>query len=156
MSPDFKDLLRLCDDHEVEYLIVGGYAVIRYTQPRYTKDIDLWIRPSAENAGKVAAAFRDFGIPLIEVTEADLATEGLQYVVGISPNAIDFLTTVKGLDFDKAWANRQTFETASGRLFYLSPSDLIASKKAIARHQDLADIEEILRIKPEADQSDEI
>ena len=151
MSPDFKELLQLFDAHEVEYLIVGGYAVIRYTQPRYTKDIDLWIRPSAENARKVARAFREFGIPLVEVTEEDLATEGLQYVVGIPPNAIDFLTTVKGLDFDAAWANRKTFETAIGRLSYVSPPDLVVSKKAVGRHQDLADVEEILRIHPEAE-----
>lgn len=151
MSPDFKDILRLFEKHEVEYLIVGGYAVIRYTQPRYTKDMDLWIRPSPENAEKVAAAFRDFGIPLIEVSEADLAQEGLQLMVGMPPNAIDFLTSIEGISFDAAWAKRRIFEASFGHLYYLSPSDLVASKRAAARLQDLADVEEILRIHPEAD-----
>jgi hypothetical protein len=150
MSPDFKDMLRLFEEHEVDYLIVGGYAVIRYTQPRYTKDIDLWIRPTRGNARKVADAFKEFGIPMMEVDESDLAEEGLQYMVGLPPNAIDFLTSIKGLNFDQAWHNRQVFETSHGRLLYLGLSDLLAAKKAMGRAQDLADIEEILRIHPEA------
>lgn len=153
MSPDFKEMLRLFEENNVEYLIVGGYAVIRYTQPRYTKDIDLWIRPSAENASRVADAFRSFGIPLIEVSEEDLSHEGLQYMVGLPPNAIDFLTSIKGLTFEAAWANKRVFETRHGKLIYLSPSDLVASKRATGRLQDLADVEEILRIHPEAEPS---
>lgn len=151
MSPDFKDMLRLLEEHEVDYLIVGGYAVIRYTQPRYTKDIDLWIRPTSENARKAVKAFREFGIPMIEVSESDLAEEGLQYMVGLPPNAIDFLTTIKGLNFDEAWNNRCVFETSHGRLLYLGVSDLVAAKKAMGRPQDLADVDEILRIHPEAE-----
>ncbi|WP_367872659.1 hypothetical protein [Luteolibacter sp. Populi] len=151
MNPDFKEILQVFEEHDVDYLIVGGYAVIRYSQPRFTKDLDLWIRPSAENAVKVARAFRAFGIPMVEVSEADLADEGLQYFVGRPPNAIDFLTTIKGLNFDAAWANKRVFDTDSGRLSYLSPTDLIISKRAVGRHQDLADVEEILRIHPEAE-----
>lgn len=153
MSPDFKDMLKLFEENDVDYLIVGGYAVIRYTQPRYTKDIDLWIRPSPENARKVAAAFREFGIPMMEVSESDLAEEGLQYMVGLPPNAIDFLTTIKGVDFDEAWKKKRIFETSHGRLLYLGVSDLVASKRALGRPQDLADIDEILRIHPEAESS---
>ena len=71
MNSDFKDLLRIFAEEEVEYLIVGAYAVIHYTQPRYTKNNDLWIRPSVDNAAKVARAFHRFGLPLIEVTQED-------------------------------------------------------------------------------------
>jgi hypothetical protein len=73
MNSDFRDLLRILAEEEVEYLIVGGYAVIYYTQPRYTKDIALWIRPSVENAARIVKAFHRFGLPLVEVTQEDLA-----------------------------------------------------------------------------------
>ena len=61
-------MLRLLEEHGVDYLVVVGYAVIRHTQPRFTKDLDIWIRPSRENAAKTAKALRAFGVPLIEVT----------------------------------------------------------------------------------------
>lgn len=153
MNQDFKELLQLFEELEVEYMIVGGYAVIRYTQPRYTKDLDLWLRPSPENAARVRKAFGKFGIPLIEVTEEDFASPGLQFMVGIEPNAIDFLTTIKGLDFQQAWENRQIIETEAGKIPYLSPDDLITSKRAAGRLQDLADVEEILRIHPDSKHS---
>lgn len=117
MNQDFRDMLRLLEEHGVDYLVVGGYAVIRYTQPRFTKDLDIWIRPSRENAAKTAKALRAFGVPLIEET----------------------------------WKSKRTFETNSGSVHYLAPSDLITAKRAVGRTQDLADIEEILRIHPEAD-----
>ena len=151
MNQDFRDMLLLLEEHGVEYLVVGGYAVIRYTQPRFTKGLDIWIRPSRENAAKTAKALRAFGVPLIEVTEEDFAEGGLQFMIGIYPNAIDFLTSIKGLDFEETWKSKRTFETNSGSVHYLAPSDLITTKRAVGRTQDLADIEEILRIHPEAD-----
>jgi predicted nucleotidyltransferase len=151
MNQDFRDMLRLLEEHGVDYLVVGGYAVIRYTQPRYTKDLDIWVRPSKENAAKMAKALRAFGVPLIEVTEEDFAEGGLQFMIGIYPNAIDFLTSIKGLDFDQTWESRKVFETSTGNVKYLSPTDLIIAKRAVGRTQDMADIEEILRIHPEAE-----
>lgn len=151
MNQDFRDMLRLLEEHGVDYLVVGGYAVIRYTQPRFTKDLDIWIRPSRENAAKTAKALRAFGVPLIEVTEEDFAEGGLQFMIGIYPNAIDFLTSIKGLDFEETWRSKRTFETSSGNVHYLAPTDLITAKRAVGRTQDLADIEEILRVHPEAD-----
>ncbi len=151
MNRDFKDILVLFEKYDVEYLIIGGYAVIRYTQPRYTKDLDLWVRPNKENAAKVMRALREFGAPLLEVTEADFADTGLQYMIGLAPCAIDFLTSISGLDFNEAWDSKNEFITAACRLFYVSPHHLIVSKRAVGRLQDLADIEEILRIFPEAE-----
>lgn len=144
-------MLRLLEEHGVDYLVVGGYAVIRYTQPRFTKDLDIWIRPSKENAAKMANALRAFGVPLIEVTEEDFSEEGLQFMIGIYPNAIDFLTSIKGLDFEETWNSKRTFKTNFGSVNYLAPTDLITAKRAVGRMQDLADIEEILRILPEVD-----
>ena len=82
MNSDFKDLLQSLHEHEVMYLVVGGYAVIHHSQPRYTKDIDIWVCPSSENAGKLMRAFRHFGIPLIDLTEEDFATPRTQFSIG--------------------------------------------------------------------------
>ena len=146
MNSDFKDLLRIFAEHHVEYLIVGAYAVIHYTQPRYTKDIDLWIKPSKENAERVARAFFEFGLPLVEVTQKDFEEEGLQYLVGASPCQIDFLTSLPGFaDFDLAWESSVTATVEGVPIHYLGKSDLIRAKQTAGRPQDLADLDELRR-----------
>lgn len=146
MNSDFKDLLRIFAEEQVEYLVVGGYAVIHYTQPRYTKDIDLWLKPSVENAVRVARAFQKFGIPLIEVTQDDFAHEGLQYVIGVSPCQIDFLTTLPGIPgFDVAWQERSTATSEGVPIHFLGKSHLVLAKQGAGRPQDLADLDEIRR-----------
>lgn len=146
MNSDFKDLLRIFAEEKVEYLIVGAYAVIHYTQPRYTKDIDIWIRPSVENAERVARAFYQFGIPLVEVTQKDFESEGLQYVIGVSPCQIDFLTSLPGVPcFKLAWEERSVEISEGIKIHYLGKDELIAAKKNASRPQDLADIDELRR-----------
>ena len=146
MNSDFKDLLRLFAAHEVTYLIVGGYAVAHHAQPRFTKDLDLWIEPSPANAGKVAAALGEFGIPLIEVVESDFAREGLQFAVGTPPSQLDFLTSIPGLVFSECWPDRVTAKIHGIPVFYISLSALIVAKQTASRAQDLADLEELRRI----------
>ena len=150
MNSDFKDLLRLFADHEVAYLIVGGYAVAHHSQPRFTKDLDLWIEPSPENAGKVAAALREFGIPLIEVVESDFAQEGLQFAVGVPPSQLDFLTSIPGLVFRECWPERVAAKIGNISVFYVSRSALMVAKQTSARAQDLADLEELKRVDSES------
>jgi len=79
MNSDFKDLLRIINEHKVRYLVVGGYALIKYTEPRYTKDLDVWVEASPKNAHAVVAALREFGAPLTNITPADFAKEGSIY-----------------------------------------------------------------------------
>jgi hypothetical protein len=146
MNSDFKDLLRIFAEEKVEYLVVGGYAVIHHTQPRYTKDIDLWVKPSAENAARVARAFYRFGLPLVEVTQEDFASEGLQYVVGIPPCQIDFLTSLPGTDgFDAAWRGKATGTTGGIPVHFLGKTELLRTKQHAGRPQDLADLDELRR-----------
>ena len=90
MNSDFKELLQSLHDCDVRYLVAGGYAVIHHSQPRYTKDIDLWIEPTPGNARKLMKAFSLFGILLVGVTEEDFATPGTQFSLGVPPCAIDF------------------------------------------------------------------
>lgn len=145
MNSDFKELLQTFNAHEVEYLVVGGYAAIHYSQPRYTKDLDLWIRPSPENARRIARAFLEFGLPMHDFTIDDLADEGFQFFVGVSPVAFAFLTTIKGLDFESAWPNRVISDEEGFPITYVGKNDLITAKKAVGRDRDLHDIEEIRR-----------
>jgi hypothetical protein len=129
----------------VRYLVAGGYAVIHHSQPRYTKDIDIWLEPSAENARKLMRAFLKFGIPMIGVTEADFASPGTQFNLGVPPCAVDLLTTIPGLEFEVAWANRVISEENDFPIYYLGKADLIKAKKKAGRPQDLADLDELRR-----------
>ena len=110
MNSDFKDLLRLFAEHEVRYLIVGGYAAMQYSQPRFTKDLDLWLEPSEANAARVMRAFATFGMPMIDVTPDDFTREYFQYMVGRVPVVFDFLTSLPSLRFEDCWMNRMTDE----------------------------------------------
>ncbi len=145
MNSDFKDLLRILGECEVRYLVAGGYAVIHHSQPRYTKDIDIWLDPTPENASKLMRAFRIFGIPMIGVTQKDFATPGTQFSLGVPPCEIDFLTTIPGLEFTTAWENKVISEQSDFPIAYLGKSDLIRAKHTAGRLQDLADIEELRR-----------
>lgn len=150
MNSDFKDLLRTFAEEGVEYLVVGGYAVIHHSQPRYTKDLDLWIRPTTENARRVSKAFARFGIPLIEVTESDFAEEGLQFAIGVPPSQIDFLTSLPGApSFVTAWENRSTGQVDGIPVQFLGKIELLAAKRHAARPQDLADLDELGRSEVE-------
>lgn len=145
MNSDFKDLLRLFAKHKVRHLIVGGYAVIHYTQPRFTRDLDIWLEPTPANAKRAACAMTEFGVPLIEITEDDLGKEGTQFVIGRSPVQIDFLTSIPPLVFEEAWKNRKRSRQDGMNLNYLGRSDLIAAKRHVGRQVDLADLEELER-----------
>jgi hypothetical protein len=110
MNSDFKDLLQNLHEYDVRYLVAGGYAVIHHSQPRYTKDIDIWLDPTTENARKLMKAFLSFGVPMIGVTEEDFATPKTQFSIGVPPCEIDFLTSIPGLDFLTAWNNKVASE----------------------------------------------
>lgn len=146
MNSDFCDLLLLFAKHEVRYLVVGGYAVIHHVQPRFTKDLDLWLEASVENASRVARALREFGVPLIEITEEDLARERTQFMIGRPPTAIDFPTSVPGLNFAEAWPNRVEVDDEGFTINYLGREDLKKAKRHAGRMQDLADLEELDRV----------
>ena len=141
VSSDFKDLLRLFNDFQVKYLVVGGYAVIKYTEPRYTKDLDLWVKADAENAQAVYEALLAFGAPLEGMTADDFAHEGYFYQMGIAPVRVDILMSVTGLDFDSAWPRRAAVDFDGVQTWFISRSDLIATKRALGRAQDLLDVE---------------
>lgn len=138
-NSDFKDILKSFNDNKVEYLIVGGYAVILYAEPRYTKDIDIWVRADQKNAAAIFKALKDFGAPLFGVNENDFAYEGYFYQIGIPPARIDILMSITGLKFDEAWHNRVETDFDGVKANFISKKDLIACKLAAGRPQDIID-----------------
>lgn len=143
MNSDFKELLSALNERDVEYLIVGGYAVIFHTEPRFTKDLDIWVKPGRENASRLMAAFRQFGLPLVEIEEADFAVPGTQYMIGVPPVAIDFLTSIGEFNFEACWNRRVPDDIDGTPVAYLGRDDLVASKEITRRDQDLADLRKL-------------
>jgi hypothetical protein len=146
MFQDYKDLLSAFNAHGVKYLIVGGYAVSFHAQPRATKDIDLFIKADTTNAEATCAALPSFGAPLDNIRVEDLAEPRNFIRFGREPRAIDILPDIAGVEFDVAWERRieGVIDHQSGlAAFFISKSDLIASKLASGRMRDLADVEAI-------------
>jgi hypothetical protein len=146
MYQEFKDLLSAFHAHGVKYLIVGGYAVIFHAQPRTTKDIDLLIQADPRNARATYDALSDFGVPLGDIRPDDFADRGSFFRFGHEPRCIDILPDIPGVDFDAAWQRRieGVVDPKSGlKASFISAEDLIATKLAAGRPQDLADADAI-------------
>lgn len=142
MNQDYKDLLSAFNAHGVKYLIVGGYAVIFHAQPRFTRDLDLFIKADLENAGAAYQALTAFGAPLRDVRTEELADASNFFRFGREPHAIDVLPGIDGVEFDAAWEKRieGIIDPETGlKAFFISAPDLIAAKIAAGRPQDLAD-----------------
>ena len=139
VNSDFSDLLKLFNDNGVKYLVIGGYAFIQYAEPRYTKDLDLWISTDLENARVVYKALREFGAPLAGLTEDDFAEEGFFYQMGVPPVRVDVLMGIPGLEFEDAWKRRVEVDFDSLSVAFISRQDLITAKRASGRPQDLLD-----------------
>ena len=144
-SSHFKELLRKFNEHQVKFMIVGAYAVMKYTEPRYTKDLDVWVEPSRINAERVFNALADFGAPMNLVTTNDLTNEELVFQIGVAPHRIDILMAVKGLQFPEAWARRVETEFEDVPMMVVSKEDLLVAKEAMGRPQDLLDAQALRR-----------
>lgn len=143
MNQDFRDLLLVFNEENVKYLIVGGYAMIKYTEPRYTKDLDVWVSPDAENAEKVFNALVKYGAPVSSMSSKDFMRPGFFFTMGIAPNRIDILFDLTGLTFETAWKRRVPAMIGEIETNFLSRIDLIINKEAVGRKQDLADVEKL-------------
>jgi hypothetical protein len=146
MYQDYKDLLSAFHAHGVKYLIVGGFAVIFHAQPRFTKDLDLFIKADAANAEATFAALAAFGAALKDVRPQDFAERGTFFRFGRDPHGFDILPDIPGVDFDAAWERRveSVVDVKTGlKANFISADDLIASKLASGRPQDLADADAV-------------
>lgn len=147
LGPDFRDLLCELSAADVRFLIVGGYAVAFHGRPRATKDLDVWVEASPENARRVLRALRAFGAPLYGLTERDLETPEMGLQIGVAPQRIDVITRVSGLLFEEAWPNRvEATVPPDLRCPFVGLADLLRNKRSAARPQDLADVDALERI----------
>jgi|SRR5687767_2800747 hypothetical protein len=145
MNRDFRDLLAEFNARQVEFLLVGAHALAAHGHVRATRDLDIWVRPSPENANRVLEAIRAFGAPLHDLTEKDLATPGVIFQIGVEPIRIDVLTVIDGVQFDEAWAERMISQYGDQPVGVLSREHLMKNKLTVARTQDLADVEALKR-----------
>jgi hypothetical protein len=139
VNSDFTDLLSLFNANNVRYLVIGGYAVVQHAEPRFTKDLDLWISTDRVNAAAVFKALADFGAPLAGLTVDDFAEEGYFYQMGRPPMRVDVLMGIPGIEFEQAWGNRVSVDFDGLPVFFISRQDLITAKRASGRPQDLMD-----------------
>ena len=139
VNSDFSDLLRLFNTNNVKYLVIDGYALIQYAEPRFTQDLDLWISTNPDNASAVFRSLKFFGAPLEGLTEEDFAEDGFFYQMGVPPVRVDILMGIPGLKFQEAWEKRETVWFDDLPVVFISRGDLIKSKRASGRPQDLID-----------------
>jgi hypothetical protein len=148
LPPDFLDLLTALNAADARYMLVGGHAVGFHGVPRATKDIDVWIEATPENASRVMAALRAFGAPLAGLSDADFSRPGRGFRMGAPPFRIEILTEISGVAFGDAWPRRVAAQVEGVDLPVISREDLVANKRAAARARDLADVEALERQKP--------
>jgi hypothetical protein len=139
-NSDFRELLNLFEKHKVRYLVVGGYAVMKYSEPRFTKDLDLWIAADWSNANSVYMALKEFGAPLAGLTVDDFTRPDYFYQMGRAPLRIDILMSIPGIEFEEAWENREIADVNAIGISFISRADLIRTKEASGRAQDLIDM----------------
>lgn len=133
VNSDFSDLLNLFKANQVKYMVIGGYAVVHYTEPRFTKDLDLWISTHPDNAEAVFNALKEFGAPLEGMTPKDFSQEGYFYQMGVLPVRVDILMGIPGVQFDEAWERRVELQFDDVPVMIISKQDLIAAKRAAGR-----------------------
>ena len=143
LSPDFREFVELLNIHEVDYLVVGGYAVAFHGRPRFTGDIDFWIAISADNTQRVVQVLKDFGFASVGILPTDLQQEDIVVQLGYEPSRIDILTSVTGLTFDECFA-RSVKANLDGLLVnFIHLNDLKINKAATGRGKDIGDLENL-------------
>ena len=143
MNRDFVEMLAALRDAGAEYLVVGAHAVAAHGRPRATGDLDLWVRPTPENARRVYSALAAFGAPLDQLEVGELTDPDLVYQIGVVPARIDILTGISGVEFAEAWAGRMTIRLGELEVPVLGREELLRNKRASGRPRDLADVAEL-------------
>lgn len=143
LHPDFRDFLKLLNSHNVEYLLVGGYAVGYYGYPRATGDMDVWIAVSESNAEKVSTVLREFGMPEAEIYKEMFLARGRVIRMGVPPVRIEIITGATGVDFGECYSRKEVLEIEAVPVNFISLTDLKANKRACGRHKDLEDPEHL-------------
>jgi hypothetical protein len=140
---DYEEFLELLNVHDVKYCIVGAFALAFHARPRYTKDLDIFINPTPDNASKVIRVLKEFGFEDINLTEKDFEKEDQVIQLGYEPVRIDLLTSITGCTFNEVWENKVVSKYGSTRVNFIGKRELIKNKRSSGRKQDLADLDVI-------------
>lgn len=143
ISSDYRDLFKTLNRYKVRYLVIGAYAVAFYTEPRYTKDIDIWVSNDTANAQNLYKALIEFGAPLKGMSVKDFANRKTIYQIGVAPVRIDILMDASGMKFENAWKNRKKTRYGGVSINMLGIKELIYSKKKAGREHDISDIKKL-------------
>jgi len=149
LNNDLREFVALLNSNRVDYLVVGAMAVAFHGFPRYTGDLDLLIRPTAENAQRLLDALSQFGFGGLGIRSEDLESPGKVVQLGVPPNRIDLLTAVSGLTFEQAWESRKPGDLDGVPVAFIGKAALIRNKESTGRAKDLGDAEELRRQPPE-------
>lgn len=141
VQPDFKELLALFNEQQIEYIIVGSYALAYHGAPRFTGDIDLYVCPSGENAARIIAALSSFGFGSVGLKEEDFQKPDQVIQLGVPPVRIDLITSITGVTWEQANAGKVSGKYGDVDVHYLGRDQYARNKRAIGRKKDLADLE---------------
>ena len=143
LSNDLREFIGLLNSRGIEYLIVGAHSLAFHARPRFTGDLDILIRPTAQNAEKIVAALRDFGFGGLEISPSDFTQPEQVIQLGRAPHRIDLLTSISGVSSEDAFKTRIAALLDDLPVAFLSKDLLIANKRAVGRPQDIADLSEL-------------
>jgi hypothetical protein len=143
LNPDFKEFIKSLNENKVRYLVVGGYAVALHGYPRYTKDLDIWIERTPDNAARLVKALADFGFGALGLKEQDFLGKDQIVQLGYPPNRIDLITDLPGVDFSRCHALKVVEDMDGVAVDFIDLESLKQNKRASGRHQDLADLENL-------------
>jgi len=140
LPTDFRELLALFNEHGVEYIVVGAHALALHGAPRYTGDLDLYVRPEAANAERVIAALGAFGFGDLGLTAADFTRPEQTIQLGNPPLRIDLITSITGVSWEDAWRGRVAGHLGDQPVGFLGRAEFLENKRATGRAKDLADV----------------
>lgn len=143
LEDDFIDFLKICNLHEVQYLVIGGYAVSIHGYPRSTKDLDVCIKISDSNAEKMIKVMKDFGFGSLNLVKEDFMKNNFITQLGHEPIRIDIINEVGGVEFDDAWQNRKMIDYEGTPVCFIGYNELLKVKALSGRPQDIADINKL-------------
>ena len=142
VEKDFRDLFALFNAHGVEYIIVGGgYALAFHGAPRYTGDMDIYVKADVANAQRVIAALTEFGFGSLELTAADFEKPDIVIQLGLPPVRIDIMTSISGVSWEEAYAGRVQSTYGDATVYYIGRKQFVANKRSTGRKRDIADLE---------------
>jgi hypothetical protein len=138
---DFKELLELLNAHKVDYIIVGGYALAFHGAPRYTGDLDIYVRPDRENAERVLATISEFGFGSLDLAKEDFEAQDNVIQLGRPPVRVDLITSLTGITWEEVFSGRVKEKFGEVPVYFIGKEQLIKNKRALGRKRDLADLE---------------